>query len=160
MDIRNAVNSAAGKVGTFTKVAIKKTGEAAETAKLKLALITEKRKLEKMFSTLGKLFYEQVKGTDLRIQIKAQMLEIDEQKAVIASIRSEIVASKGKAECAFCKKPLDMDATYCQNCGKQQFVKKCGISNGQCEGETGSAAPLSADEFVDTFKDTTDKYFG
>lgn len=160
MDIRNAVNSAAGKVGTFTKVAIKKTGEAAETAKLNFALVTEKRKLEKMFSTLGKLFYEQVKGTDLRIQIKAQMLEINEQKAVIASIRSDIVASKGKAECAFCKKPLDVDATYCHNCGKQQFVKNCGCSNGQCDDEPTSADPLGTDEFVDTFKNTTDKYFG
>ena len=160
MDIKNAVNTAAGKLGTFTKTAVKKTGEAAETAKLNLALISEKRKLEKMFATLGKLFYEQAKGTDVRIQIRVQVFEIDEQKSVIASLRREIIASKGKAVCAFCGKPMEMEATYCNHCGKQQFVKNYGCEENGCGCNEETADEVTeAEDFVDAFKDVNDKYF-
>lgn len=160
MDIKNKVNTAAGKLGKFTRTAIKKTGEAAETAKLNIALASEKRKLEKMFSTLGKLFYEQVKGTDVRVQIKAQIFEINEQKNVIASLRADIAASRGKAQCIFCGKPLDLESTYCQHCGKQQFAKAGTSAAHNDEGnESVSQKPLSAEDFVDTFKNITAKYF-
>lgn len=161
MDFKYAVSSAAGKVGHFTRVAVKKTGEAAELAKLRVAFISEKRKLEGMFSTLGKLFYEQVKGTDVRVQIAAQIMEIDEQKAVISKLKSDIVAAKGKAVCAGCGSPIDSEAAFCPACGERQFVKKNGsFSHMNKEAsDLHAGKPLSCEDFVDTFKDISAKYF-
>ena len=161
MDFKYIVNTTAGKVGTFTKAAVKKTGEAAEIAKLQVTFISEKRKLERMFSTLGKLFYEQVKGTDVRVQIAAQVMEIDEQKAVIKDLKSAIVAAKGKASCAGCGKPIDAESAYCPSCGAKQFSKKNVTSDKDLSSESAEAQskPLSTEDFVTTFKNTTAKYF-
>ncbi len=154
MDFKYIFNSAAGKVGGFTKAAVRKTGEAAEVAKLRVAFASEKRKLEGMFSTLGKLFYEQVKGTDIRVQIAAQVMEIDEQKAVLAELKSAIVSAKGKTYCQSCQSPISAELAYCPSCGAQQFATKSGS-----DGETASQKPLSTEDFVSVFKDTTAKYF-
>ena len=155
MDFKYIFNTAAGKVGGFTKAAVKKTGEAAEVAKLRVAFISEKRKLEGMFATLGKLFYEQVKGTDIRVQIAAQVMEIDEQKAVLADLKSAIVNAKGETYCDGCGKPISSHLAYCPSCGAQQFSGK----NTAADGAATSQKPLSTEDFVNVFKDTTAKYF-
>ncbi len=154
MDFKYIFNSAAGKVGGFTKAAVRKTSEAAEIAKYRVAFISEKRKLEGMFATLGKLFYEQVKGTDIRAQIAAQVMEIDEQKAVLAELKSAIVNVKGKIYCESCGSPINAELAYCPGCGAKQFAEKSGVSE-----EATSQKPLSTEDFVNVFKDTTDKYF-
>ncbi len=160
MDFKYVVNTAAGKVGRFTKVAVRKTGEAAEIAKLQVAFISEKRKLEGMFSTLGKLFYEQVKGTDVRVQIAAQIMEIDEQKISVADLRSAIVAAKGRASCPGCGKPINTEAAYCPSCGEKQFIKK-NVTSEAKYGDSGASSRkhLSTDEFVAEFKNINSKYF-
>ncbi len=120
MDFKNIVD----KAGTFAKSAAKKTGEVAEHAKLRFSAKVEKSKLEDMYRELGKLFYEQVKGTDVRMQISAQIMEIDEQKLVISNLITEAAAAKGHMICDVCGKEMSFDAAVCPHCGAKPEAKK------------------------------------
>lgn len=161
MDIKAIVSSVASKAESLARTAVKKGGEVAEAAKLNITLKSEEKKLENMFATLGKLFYEQVKGTDVRAQVKAQVMEIDEQKLVIEELKATIAEAGGKVSCESCGKEIDIDAAYCPTCGKAQAPKKCdcGCETTAPTDEAPAAKPLSADDFVDFFKNTTAKYF-
>ena len=90
MEFKSIAKKVAGKAGNIAKSAAKKTGVAANSAKLTLALKNAEIKLNKKFTVLGKLFYEQTKGTDVRTQIVAQIVEINEQKVVIAERKARI----------------------------------------------------------------------
>ncbi len=159
MDIRTIVSSAASKLDSLARIAVKKGGEAAESAKLNLALRSEQKKLDTMFTTLGKLFYEQVKGTDVRTQVKAQIMEIDEQKLVIEELKLTIAEANGKATCTSCGNDIEIDAVYCPVCGSSQATKKCGEAVRSADAENPNAKPLNANDFVTFFKNTTDRYF-
>lgn len=143
MDFKYVVNSAAGKARHFTKTAVKKTGEAAEYAKLQVAFISEKRKLERMFSTLGKLFYEQVKGTDVRVQIAAQIMEIDEQKAVIKDLKRAIYEAKIR------KAPAGYDTEVCTD-------DLCCDEPAEAEAEASEDLPEVSAEVEASEEDTAD----
>lgn len=155
MDIKSIVSNVATKVDSIARTAVKKGGVAANSAKLALSMRSERKKLDGMFSTLGKLFYEQVNGTDVRAQIKAQVMEIEEQKLVIAELKTAMEEAGGKAKCKKCGKLIDIDAAYCPSCGCSQGCEK---SAGAAEDEI-VVKPLTADEFVEFFKGTTAKYF-
>lgn len=124
MDFKNIVDNVASKAETFAKSAAKKTGEVAEHAKLRFEAKVEKAKLEDMYKELGKFFYEQVKGTDMRVQISTQIMEIDEQKLVISNLVTEAAAAKGHMICANCGKEIDFDASFCPHCGTKPEAKK------------------------------------
>lgn len=159
MDIKAIVSNVASKAEGLARTAVKKGSEVAESAKLTITLKSEERKLENMFSTLGKLFYEQVKGTDVRAQIKAQVMEIDEQKLVIQELKASIDETNGKIKCDSCGKDMDIDAAYCPTCGKAQAMKKGDCKAAPASEEQSAVKPLSADDFVEFFKSTTEKYF-
>ena len=119
MDFKSIVDNVTAKASEIAKTAVKKTGEAAESAKNAITLKSENNKLEGLFTTLGKLFYEQTKGTDVRAQISAQIMQIDEQKLVIENLRAIMAESSGKMVCESCGKDIDIDSTFCPVCGKK-----------------------------------------
>ena len=119
MDIKSIVDNVTTKATSIAKTAVKKTGEVAESAKNTITLKSENNKLEALFTTLGKLFYEQTKGTDVRAQIAAQIMQIDEQKMVIEELRTIMAESSGKMVCESCGKDIDIDSTFCPVCGKK-----------------------------------------
>lgn len=119
MDFKAFVDNVASKAGSLAKSAAKKTGEVTESAKYAIMLKTEQNKLEGMYTTLGKLFYEQAKGTDIRAQVAAQVMEIDEQKQIIADLKATINENSGKIICEGCGKEIDIDNAFCPDCGKK-----------------------------------------
>ena len=119
MDIKSIVDDVAAKAGSLAKTAVKKTGEAAEAAKLTLALKSEQKKLDSLFTVLGKLFYEQTKGTDVRAQIVAQIMEIEEQKQIIDDLKATMIENSGKIICDSCGKEIDLEHPFCPECGKK-----------------------------------------
>ncbi len=119
MDFKSIIDNVTTKATEIAKTAVKKTGEAAESAKNAITLKSENNKLEGLFTTLGKLFYEQTKGTDVRAQISAQIMQIDEQKLVIENLRAAMAESSGKMVCDSCGKDIDIDSTFCPVCGKK-----------------------------------------
>ncbi len=123
MGFKEMIGDVANTAGTLARSAAKRAGEVAESTKLNITLKSEQHKLEGMFTTLGKLFYEQAKGTDVRAQIVAQIMEINEQKQVINDLRTVLVEAGGKVICASCGKGIDIEDAYCPICGKKQEPK-------------------------------------
>lgn len=119
MDIKSIVNDVTEKAGSLAKSAVKKTGEAAESAKFKFLMKSEEKKLDAMFTELGKLFYKQVKGTDVRAKAAAQIMEIDEQKRIINDLKSLVIESQEKMICDSCGKAIDIENIFCPECGKK-----------------------------------------
>ncbi len=119
MDIKTIAGDVAAKAGSLAKTAVKKTGEAAEAAKLTLLIKSEQKKLDSMFTVLGKLFYEQTKGTDVRAQIVAQMMEINEHKNIISDLKATMIENSGKIICDSCGKEIDLEHPFCPECGKK-----------------------------------------
>ena len=155
MRIRSAMGSAADKAGDIAASAVKKGSEVIESAKLNFALRSEKKKLERMFSVLGKLLYEQVAGTDVRTQIKAQIMEISEQKLVIEDINSHIKDASGKEECEFCGSYIDVESAYCPNCGRSRGINISNADETVSFGED-DADPKAAEDAVLAAEDAVD----
>ena len=147
MGFKEMIGGVANTAGTIAKNAAKRAGEVAESTKLNITLKSEQHKLEGMFTTLGKLFYEQSKGTDVRAQIVAQIMEIDEQKQTIDDLRTILVESTGKVICPSCGKGIDIDNVYCPVCGKKQEPK---LMFGDFDSDTeNTKAEATAPEAVD-----------
>ena len=141
MDFKAIFENVATKVDGFARSAARKGEEVAETAKLNIALHSEQKKLEGMYTTLGKLFYEQSKGTDVRVQIKTQIMEIDEQKLTVEELKLSVAETKGKASCIHCGKDIAIDAVYCPACGNSQATGKtctAEVTNSAADTETGA----------------------
>ncbi|MCI8387245.1 MAG: zinc-ribbon domain-containing protein [Clostridiales bacterium] len=156
---------------SFAEKAVKKTGEVAESAKLTISLKSEESKLEGLFSALGKLCYDKADDG----LIAAQILEIDEQKTVIAQIKAEIAANSGKSYCAGCGKEISSDSAFCPHCGAKQEQKKNITKSEPAPAKTAESVkptaakaepveakpeskPLTAAEFIEFFKATMVKY--
>ena len=165
---------------TIADKAVKKTGEVAESAKLIISLKSEEAKLERLFNNLGKLCYDKADDAS----IAALIIEIDDQKEVIAKIKADIAANSGKAYCISCGKEITSDAIFCPYCGNKQEQKKNMSSDAEPKTteikpepetketetqpvETASevkaearpdSKPLSAEEFVEYFKAVMQKY--
>ena len=142
MDIKSIVENAAAKADSLARAAVKKGGEAAEAVKLNISLRSEQKKLDSMYTTLGKLFYEQVKGTDVRVQVKTQIMEIDEQKLVVEELKLSVAETKGKAACIHCGNDIAIDAIFCPACGQSQASGKCSKASAEtAKKDFGDEAP-------------------
>lgn len=152
-----------GKAKDAAQTAAKKTGEVAETAKLTITLKTEEQKLGRLFAALGKLCYEKAE----QAQLDAQIMEIDEQKKIIADLKVQVAESKGKIICAGCGKEMDAGAQFCSSCGAKQEPKKTEeTAEEKAEAPAAeeaapscSSKPMCSEEFIDFFKTTVKKYF-
>ncbi len=113
----------AGKAGSFAKNAASRTGNAAHTARLAIKYRSAKGKLENMYTTLGKLFYEQTGGIDVRKQIAAQVAKINAQKKTVEELKFLIEEARGKMTCESCGKTIGIDSLYCPVCGSSQFME-------------------------------------
>ncbi|MBE6613511.1 MAG: zinc ribbon domain-containing protein [Ruminococcaceae bacterium] len=164
-------NDLTGKAGTAAKAAAKKTGEAAETAKLAITLKTEESKLRGLYAKLGVLYYANTAGEDNADVLAAQVLEIDEQKMVIENLRAVIDERNGKMKCPNCGKIIDIESAFCNSCGAKQEQKK-NVTTEEAPAEEAkaeetkaeeapapAAKPLTAEEFIAFFKTTIEKYF-
>lgn len=178
MEFKDFFDNFSKNAKTFADKAVKKTGEVAESAKLAISLKSEESKLDKLFNNLGKLCYDKADEAS----IAAQILEIDEQKVVIAKIKADIAANNGKVFCSICGKEISVDVLFCPYCGTKQSEKK-NMSNEEktevkseptvksepivteVKTETAPASsqkadskPLTAEEFVEYFKAVMVKY--
>jgi len=163
MEIKYYMGSFAGKAGRFAKTAAKKTGTAASNAKLTIKLRSAMIKLEKMYTTLGKLFYEQTMGIDVRKQIVAEVSKINAQKDMIDELKYLLDEARGKTVCISCGKTISVDAVYCPVCGCKQTLEKIikkPITKTREEiiDDIISTKPLDINGFVDFFNATSKKY--
>lgn len=149
------------KGGEFAEIAYKKGGEVAELAKLNLSLKEKENELKKLFTELGMLTYDKAEAAE----IAAKIVDIDDLKAAIEGLKSDIAAANGKTVCK-CGKEIEINASFCPFCGAkvEEPVKAEPETEEKVEesaaAEEGSkpAASSDADAFVDTFENVVKKY--
>lgn len=170
-NLKNSLSNVAKKTGEIAEkavkkgsevaeIAVKKGGEVAEIAKLNISLKEKESELKKLFFELGKLTYAKASADE----IAAKIVDIDDKKAEIDSLKLDIMAANGKTVCK-CGKEIDLDDDFCKYCGAK--VEKSVESSEPKANEaapikdaedTVAVKPLTPTEFVDTFENIMVKY--
>ncbi len=117
---RDSIDKILEKVTQTTKNAIKKSGEAVEMTKLRLAVNSDKTKIKDLKLQVGELVYSAYIGADaggdtiedICRQIKETYDEIEEKEKEIAQIRN-------LKRCPKCGVNNERDASFCKNCAAE-----------------------------------------
>lgn len=114
------LDNAISKTKEVFDVACKKTDEVVTIEKQKFNIASLKSKREKDYADLGKIYYELVKdSTDLSDDARNLVDAISEKNEEIARLNEDIQSIKNKRVCPKCNANIDMNSTYCNNCGEK-----------------------------------------
>lgn len=112
------LDDAISKTKEVFDVACKKTDEVVTTEKQKFNIASLKSKREKDYADLGRIYYSLVKdATDLDDQTKTIVDAISEKNEEIARLNEDIQSAKNKRVCPNCDAIIDINSSYCNNCG-------------------------------------------
>lgn len=100
-----------------------KAKDLAEATRLQLAQQEQERKLEHLYTQLGKSFYEktQVEEGSEFYELIQSITKIQEE---IAASREQQMLLKGGVRCAFCGTLMEADAIFCPGCGTRRELPK------------------------------------
>ncbi len=102
-------------VGT-TQSAVKATKDLAESSKLNSQVTDEQRKIEGLYSKLGKLYFEHF-GDQAEQPLKELCDEIKTAQEIITGLQLEIQRVKGIKICPNCGAELALTVGFCSECG-------------------------------------------
>ncbi len=115
--------NAVSKAKDAFDVAYKKTNEVVYVQKQKFDIASIEGKREKEYATLGKLYFEQIKDTEIENpEIKQLVDEIKNKNEKIKVIKDEINSAKNKRICPQCSAAIDNDAAFCSVCGAKVII--------------------------------------
>lgn len=98
----------------------KKSQEAYNITKKKIALSETKRKIKKNFADLGELYYNSVvESTEIAVQSAAIIDEITMLKSEAEEIESEILILQDAVSCPKCGAKNAKDNVFCSKCGEK-----------------------------------------
>ena len=101
-------------------VACKKTGEVVTVQKQKIDIATIESKRNKDFLTLGKLYYKNIKDTEIEDKEIAALVEaINEKNAQIKQINEDIKETKNMKICPNCESFVKDEDIFCSVCGEK-----------------------------------------
>lgn len=99
-------------------VAYKKTNEVVSTQKQKFDISSTESKLNKEYLKLGKIYYNQLKNTEINdSELQNIVNSIDEKIDRINIIKKEINDAKNKVVCHNCSAIVDKNSVFCNLCG-------------------------------------------
>ena len=93
-NVGSAAKTTADKATELAKATANKAADLAGIAKLELSLSSEKKKLSRLFSALGKAYYEKRESENLSLELEALVREISEQKSVIKNLSDQLAKAK------------------------------------------------------------------
>ncbi len=109
----------AGAVNTTVKGAEKLGGQ----AKLKYQIMTQKKALEKVYTSIGKMNYEAARGgTDNSEKLTEAYLKVDELLAMIAALEADEARAANCKICPGCGEKLSKETIFCHKCGTKQDI--------------------------------------
>jgi len=112
------LDSAVIKAKEVIDIACKKTGEAVNTGKQRLDVMSYESKLSKDFEKLGKLYYVRLKeGLEADDATLALAKEIKAKRIKIKKLKDEIKSAKNTRICPNCGINIDADSIFCNACG-------------------------------------------
>lgn len=122
MDFFDKLSETANKTYKYTT---EKTSKLAKEAKVKMAMNENKGKIEDLYRNIGKKVYERHiarDGVDMDLEalLVDDCTEIDEICDCIEDQRKELLTLKDKKQCPNCFYEIDIDFSYCPNCGDKQ----------------------------------------
>lgn len=114
------LENAVAKAKEVFDVACKKTGEVVTTQKQKIDIATIENKRNKDFLALGKLYFKNIKDTEIEdSEIAVLVAAINEKNDLIKQISEEINETKNLKVCHNCEAIVKNDAVYCSACGEK-----------------------------------------
>lgn len=119
MDFFNKLGKKASETYQVTKEkAVNISGE----LKLKGKISDLKDKIEKIYTEIGVLVYNEIKdGKEVdKEEITSKCEEISRLNDEISKLEVEILAFKKVKKCPNCNAELELDAEFCSKCGKEQ----------------------------------------
>ena len=122
----NQISKVVGKTATDTyNTVADKSGKAIEDAKLKLAIAEKEDEIEEIYKEMGRTVYDSYKsGEDVGKAFTKDSKAVDKKIAEIEEMNKKILFNKSLRVCDKCKEVINLDNTFCPNCGlKQKAVK-------------------------------------
>ena len=103
-----------------TKTAIKKSGEAVEITKIRLAINSDKAKIKELKLQVGELMYEAYNGNSSSgDEIEELLKEIGELYNEIETKEQQIAQLKNLTRCPKCGANNEQDAFFCKKCAAE-----------------------------------------
>ena len=114
------LDDAINKTKEAFDVVCKKTDEVVTVEKQKFNIASLKSKREKDYAVLGKIYFELVKDSaDLEDDTRNLVDAITEKNEEIARLNEDIQNVKNKRVCPNCNANIDINSSYCNNCGQK-----------------------------------------
>ncbi|HPD00334.1 MAG TPA: zinc ribbon domain-containing protein [Acetivibrio sp.] len=114
------------KVASTAKVAVKKSGVLVEITKLNLNIGTEKDKISKIYTQIGKAVCDSFeKGEDVPSNYTVLCEKVLNIKENIEKMKRQILQLKNIKICPSCGAELEVDVAYCSRCGAKQETPAC-----------------------------------
>ncbi len=112
------LDDAINKTKEVFDIACKKTDEVVTVEKQKFNIASLKSKREKDYADLGRIYFELVKdSTDLTDEVRNLVDAIAEKNEEIARLNEDIQSIKNKRVCPNCNANINVNSSYCNNCG-------------------------------------------
>lgn len=108
------------KAKNIFNTARKKTGEAVNVQKLRFDLSSLEGKIDKLYTSLGKLRFSEMNGCEIdNDEVNAIVEEIKEMSLKSEELKAQISELTGKTNCPICGASLPSDARFCSSCGNK-----------------------------------------
>ena len=101
------------------KMVSKGTKNLTENARLNASILENRRKIEKLYSSLGQAYFEAHKN-DPAPEQPALMEELNKLSAAIAQAEKELNEMKNRGKCPNCGAEVPQGALFCPVCGTKQ----------------------------------------
>ena len=120
------ISKIVGKTATDTyNTVADKSGKFIADTKLKLAIADKESDIVKTYEEMGKSIYDSYKaGEEVGKVFTKECKKIDKAIKEIDEMNKKILYNKGLRTCANCGETIELESTFCANCGtKQKPVK-------------------------------------
>lgn len=100
-----------------------KTGKIAREMKLKSQMASNKAQIRELYEDIGKNVYEKHllnENVNIKEECKDDCAMIDALANEIEDLRMEILNLNNLKQCPVCHYEIELDFTYCPNCGRKQ----------------------------------------
>ncbi len=104
------------KVVDATQTTVKATKDLAATTRLNAQVADEQRKIEGLYTQIGKLYFEQCDGA-AEEPFAELCSAVNESNALIEKLKTEIQIVKGIKVCPNCGNEVPAASAFCGNCG-------------------------------------------
>ena len=113
-----------------TDFTVQKTTELSDLAKLKYNIHSSEKKLDRIYSELGKIYFDIRKnGADRESEAATLVMQADKLICDIANMKAEGAKLKKTNVCPVCSAEVSKECTFCPVCGTKICEDECDECN-------------------------------